>query len=248
MILAASSPFISAYAQSDWFGKLIFLTLFLLSIVSWCVILYKSWVFFQVRRLSEELKNQFSEKNPLSLQFNRSFKSNGLPIPHPFFEIYKTGKQTVLQMISRQHEFSPDLDPFIPMEDLELMNIELEMTSSVQYKNLENHLFILSTTVTLAPFLGLLGTVWGILLTFSNFQQQGAQLSSSSMLAGLALALATTVVGLLVAIPALIGYTYLKNTAKQYKKEMDYFSHRLFIAIERHYRKPEYEKSVQISS
>jgi biopolymer transport protein TolQ len=110
-------------------------------------------------------------------------------------------------------------------------------------RKLEKNIFVLSTIVTLAPFLGLLGTVWGILLTFSDLQAKGSTAGSANMLTGLSLALTTTVLGLLIAIPALIGYTYLKNKLREYKRETEDFSHRLLTVIELHYRKPEYEKT-----
>ena len=68
-MIAAGSPFISAYAESDFFGRLIFLSLFILSGISWAVLLHKGWVLFQVRKFSREFISVFSEKDPLSLQF-----------------------------------------------------------------------------------------------------------------------------------------------------------------------------------
>ena len=93
--------------------------------------------------------------------------------------------------------------------------------------------------VTLAPFLGLLGTVWGILLTFSQIEAKGMSGSNTGMLAGLSLALATTVVGLLVAIPALVGYNYLRNWLREYRREAEEFSHLLLTSVELQYRKPQ---------
>ena len=116
-------------------------------------------------------------------------------------------------------------------------------TMSSHLRKLEKNLFVLSTVVTLAPFLGLLGTVWGILLTFSQLQEKGAAVNSAGMLNGLSLALATTVVGLVVAIPSLVGYNYLKNKLKEYRKEAEDFSHTLLTTIEFHYRKPEHAKT-----
>ena len=96
---------------------------------------------------------------------------------------------------------------------------------------------MLSTIVTLAPFLGLLGTVWGILLTFSNLQMHSLTSGNSAVLAGLSMALATTVVGLIVAIPALVAYNYLKTSVKDIAADMENFSHRLLTTVEIQYRK-----------
>jgi biopolymer transport protein TolQ len=238
MIFAAGNPFISAYVQSDWFGKGIFWGLFALSIISWSVIGYKSWLFFYVQRLSSHFSTLFSEKDPLNLQCSRQL----LNITHPFFEIYKAFKQNVLQMISRNHLLTPQNETYLSEADLRLIESHIYMTLTLCIRKLEKNLFILSTVSTLAPFLGLLGTVWGILLTFSQLQEKGIAASNANMLTGLSLALATTVAGLVIAIPALVGYNYLKNSLREYRKETEEFSHRLLMAIELQYRKPEYAK------
>jgi len=242
MLLAAGNPFVSAYLQSDWFGKSVFWGLFLLSAISWWVLLHKSWVFFHVRRLSKDFLGQFSEKDPLALQFPKPLKGRLLEVPHPFFEVYKAMKQHVLQVISRNHLYIPET----PLSEADMGLIESQIVAAMasQAKKLENNLFVLSTVVTLGPFLGLLGTVWGILVTFSQLHQKGfAAASNASMLSGLALALATTVIGLVVAIPALVGYNYLKNASREFRRELEDFSHLLLTSVELQYRRPQHAKT-----
>ena len=220
------SSFISAYLQSDLFGKAIFWVLFSLSAISWTILLYKSWQLFQVRRLSRQFLDLFSEKkeNPLHCQFQ------SLPIklgaPHPFFEVYKTAKKAALQLLRNRELLSH--------QDLQLIESQTLFDASSQSKMLEKNLFVLSTIVTLGPFFGLLGTVWGILVSLSAMPKGGA--SNAVMLSGLSMALATTVIGLVIAIPALIGYNYLKNAQREYKRELDHFAHLLLASIEIQYR------------
>ncbi len=246
MILAAGNPFVTAYVQSDWFGKGIFWGLFLLSAVSWTVLIHKGWILFQVRKLSAEFTELFSDKEPLALQFNRPAKAFLLEVPHPFFSIYKAFKQKVLQLVNRNHYLGSN-PAALSEADLGLIESQVQTTIAGQAKILEKNLFILSTVVTLGPFLGLLGTVWGILLTFSQLHAPGASLNNAAMLAGLSLALATTVVGLVVAIPAVVGYNYLKNAGREYRRDMEDFSYLLLAAVELQYRKPE-DKHAQKSS
>jgi len=244
MILATGNPFISAYVQSDWFGKGIFWGLFLLSAISWWVLIHKTWIYFHMRRLSNDLTVQFSEKDPLGLQFIRPLKGRLLEVPNPFFEVYKTMKQHVLQVISRNHLYIPAQETALSEADMGLVESQVYAAMSSQTKKLEKNMFILSTVVTLGPFLGLLGTVWGILVTFSELHQKGfAAASNASMLPGLALALATTVLGLVVAIPALVGYNYLKNAGREYRRDLEDFSHLLLTAVELHYRRPDNAKT-----
>ena len=237
--MMVGNPFITAYVQSDWFGKGIFWGLFILSALSWWILIYKSWVFFHVRRLSSEFSALFSDKDPLGLQFIRPFHGKWLEIPHPFFEIYKALKRYALQIINRNHLYDPNIETTFSEADLGLIELQVYTAIATALKKLEKNLFILATVVTLGPFLGLLGTVWGILLTFSQVHQKGAMVASNAfMLSGLSLALATTVVGLIVAIPALVGYNYLKNAGREYRREMEDFSHLLLTSVELHYRKP----------
>ncbi len=226
----ATNPFISAYVQSDWFGKAIFWGLFLLSMLCWAILLYKSWQFWVVRKLSSQFSAQFANQNgdPFTLQFQRPLLSRIGEVPHPLFEMYRAVKTQALQIMNRKGEH-------LSGPDLELLESQVHSSLSSSSKKLDRHLFILSMIVTLAPFLGLLGTVWGIFLTFSQLQG-GLQASNTAMLSGLSMALATTVLGLVVAIPALVGHSYLKNAGRDTRREMEEFSHILLSAIELQYR------------
>jgi biopolymer transport protein TolQ len=231
MIILGSNPFISAYAESDWFGKGIFLGLFLLSAICWSIVIYKAWQFWAVNKISNQFSSQFIEKkdDPLNLQFQRPLLSRIGEIPNPLFDIYRNVKQQTLLLIDRNHNSG------LSEADLQLIESGVLASISASTKKLDKHLYILSMIVTLAPFLGLLGTVWGILLTFAQLQS-GAQSNSTAMLAGLSMALATTVLGLLIAIPALVGFSYLKNSSREVRREMENFSHDLLSAIEMQHR------------
>lgn len=237
-LLAIGNPFIGAYVESDFFGKGIFFGLFALSALCWTILIHKAWLFYQVRKLSEEFSTLFSEKEPLGLQFTRVARGHLLEVPHPFFEIYKATKQKTLQVMSKNHLYSAESS--LMEADLGLIESQAESTLVKQHKMMEKNLFLLSTIATLGPFLGLLGTVWGILLTFGELHGRGAASSNSAMLTGLSMALATTVVGLLIAIPAFAGYSYLKNASREYLRDMENFSQTLISAIELQHRKPDH--------
>lgn len=231
-LFASKNPFITAYVQSDWFGKGIFWGLFILSVLSWTIVIHKAWALYQVRKHSLQFRAGLHPKEPLQSQLAK-------PVKNPFFEIFKDIKQKTLQVISRNHLYSPVADVAFSSADIELIETQAVATMRIQHKLLEKNLFILSTAVTLGPFLGLLGTVWGILITFSELHSRGFSTSNTAMLAGLSMALATTVVGLVIAIPALVGYNYLKNACREYTKDMEDFSQFLLMAVELQYRKPE---------
>ncbi|HSX11821.1 MAG TPA: MotA/TolQ/ExbB proton channel family protein, partial [Chlamydiales bacterium] len=189
----------------------------------------------------------FSEKDPLGLQFARP-KGKLLDVPHPYFEIYKALKQKTLQIFSRNHFFAPNAETILSEADFGLIESQVQSALALQHKILEKNLFVLSTIVTLGPFLGLLGTVWGILLTFCELNSRGFSSSNAAMLTGLSMALATTVIGLVVAIPAIVGYNYLKNAGREYRREMEDFSQLLLASLELQYRKPEHAQKIPIST
>ena len=247
ILLASSNPFISSFVEADWFGKVIFFALFALSVVSWSLIVYKCWLYSRVKSLSKIFHAQFLEKDLLNLQFSRP-KGRLLEVPNPFFEIYKALKCKTLQIIDRNHYFAPNAEVVLSEADLGLIDSEVQMAMGTQTKVLEKNLFILSTIVTLGPFLGLLGTVWGILITFSNLHSRGISVSNAAMLTGLSMALTTTVIGLVIAIPAIIGYNYLKNAARDYRREMENFSQKLLATTELQYRKPDHAQKISINT
>ena len=94
---------------------------------------------------------------------------------------------------------------------------------------------VLATAVSGAPFLGLLGTVWGVMDTFSGVAAAEGAASLKTMAPGVSAALLTTVVALLVAIPAMFGYNYLVNRIRALVGQIDSFRNELRTAFERWY-------------
>ncbi len=128
-------------------------------------------------------------------------------------------------------------EEYLLINDFSVLEAQASISIGTITKYLEKHLYILSTIVTLAPFLGLLGTVYGILVTFSGMSPDSGAGSTQHILGGLSLALTTTVVGLLNAIPALIGYSALKNSITDFEHEMERFSIEVLSTFDTHYRK-----------
>jgi len=235
--------FVSAFSQSDFIGKLIFLGLFALSMICWIVLIYKVWETRSVRSLSLHFQKACEEQKDKLLQLNLSElpKNKLREALHPFAHIFSSFKEKTLEILNKNRFFllkhSPDDQIYLTEADLNIVEALVLTTISSQTKKLERHLFILSTVVTLAPFLGLLGTVWGILITFGELHSGGSISSNSLILGGLSTALATTVLGLVIAIPALIAYNYLKNTIKHLSSDMEDFLYRLLSVLELQYRK-----------
>ncbi|NGX40669.1 MAG: Biopolymer transport protein ExbB [Candidatus Anoxychlamydiales bacterium] len=230
--MIAMSPILNAYFQADLFGKFIFFSLFILSITSWVILLHKLYLAKKLKLLNSrfEKKVQTNNENILSININ----SNST---YPYLNIYKSLKDKTLEILNKNRFFiNEKKNVYMSSKDIELIDSHLDVEILKQTKLLEKNLFILPTVVTLGPFLGLLGTVWGILITFNTLQTQSLLNNNTSILSGLSMALSTTVVGLMVAIPALIAYNYLKNWIKNFRNDMLHFSHGLITTLEIQYR------------
>lgn len=237
-MLTATHTFINAFFQADGFGKLIFLMLFALSILAWFFLIHKAWVLKEVRKYSGAFQS-IIETRPgdlLSLSTDCLPKIANREVPHPFAHLYLTLKNKTVDILDKNNAYGNG-ENYLSHTDIELLESHMDTSITKQKENLEKNLFVLPTTVTLAPFLGLLGTVWGIMVTFSGLQNGGSVTSNSVVLGGLSTALATTVLGLLVAIPALIGFNIIKNSSKQFLSEMYDFAHEMLSTVEMQYRK-----------
>ncbi len=235
IFLATQNPFVQAYTHSDLFGKGIFFALFFLSILSWSLLIFKISLTYKFKKQSHFFEKVFLKKKDQPL--NISLESASFT---PYEEIYKNVKQTTLEVLNKNHFFLSQKDTsqkvYLSDTDIEMIWVHAQTSMSQSSKLLEKYLFVLPTVVSLGPFLGLLGTVWGILITFSGLSNSSLLSNNHLVISGLSMALSTTVLGLLVAIPALIAHNYLKSIHKEFSKEMENFSHHLLTTIEMQYR------------
>ena len=231
-LIASNHSLFSAYFQADFFGKCIFFGLFALSILCWVVLINKGFQVRKAKRLAFDFEQVFEKNKERLLHFSIEKQK------HPFAHVFSALKQKTLEILNKNHFFAEEKETvYLTRSDLELLESHVLITISSEAKQLEKNLFILSTIEKLAPFLGLLGTVWGILVTFSEMLGGGSS-SNTEMLGGLSTALATTVLGLLIAIPALISHNWLRNSFKYLTSDMEDFLYKLLSILELQYRKP----------
>lgn len=235
--IIASNPFYNAYYYSDFLGKLIFLSIIFTSIVCWVILCHKFWETSVSRKKSRKFYEYFQKnsQNPLNVDWPSEMLN-------PFLDLYHVLKRQTVDVLNKNHRFSGEgrKTAYLSPSDIEFVEAHLLNAVSGQIKKLESNLFILATIVGLAPLLGLLGTVWGILMTFSSMQTHSAAGTNQMMLHGLSLALTTTVLGLLTAIPALIAYNWLKNGIRSFETEMEGFSTEILSLVEMQYRKVDF--------
>jgi len=216
------SPFY-AFAKSDAVGKAIVILLFIVSIYIWTIMIEKWMHLSKVMKAAKKFKESFRKtRYPLS-GYNTGIKEIS-----PLGDVYRKGASELLLYYKISTENAANYgNTHFPLQKLKTSQIEtvrnmLEQTVSDKILELEDKMGFLATAVSVSPFFGLLGTVWGVMMAFISMAVQG-RAEISGMAPGISGALLTTVVGLLVAIPSLIGYNFLSNYIRQLTVYMDNF-------------------------
>ena len=228
---AAQNPGVYyAYQNSDSVGKAIVLILIVGSILTWTVMLDKVWSLWRAKRLCARftlLFQQSGEQNMLSHKLLREADENDGPVS----EIYKAGVEKLLEFYSVNDPTSQIPAP-CKLSEAQYNAVEavLEREVSSQLKNLETRIGVLATLVSLSPFCGLFGTVWGVMMAFCGIAAAGKS-DFTALAPGVAGALLTTVAGLVVAIPSLVGYNLLTGTIRNLTVTMDNFAEQFMVNV-----------------
>lgn len=232
----AAEGILFAYKEATVAGRIVLFALLLGSAFSWTVMITK---FITVNRAKKQnrafLKKFRASRKPLNL-----FQSRESYPDSPAFAVYQAGcKELSYHLLG-----SDDIDETFSARLLQAEKVSAVAMTAVrsamerevgeQALKLEHQMILLATTVSGAPFLGLLGTVWGVMDTFSAIAAAGSA-SLTTMAPGVSGALITTVTGLLVAIPAMFGYNYLVVTVRSLTVELDNFGAEVAAAFEHRY-------------
>lgn len=225
-----------AFVESTFEGKMVLLVLFLGSIFSWSVMVTKIRFLNFARRQSERFSALFrQDRTPLRL-YEQEVAFDGSPL----FEIYQAGcEELCFQMLGStevDETYRARLEDAGKISPAQMRSVQAAMERAVGEAGLklESQMIILSTAVSGAPFLGLLGTVWGVMDAFGGIAQSGSA-NLAAMAPGVAGALITTVVALLVAIPAMFGYNFLVTSVRSMIVQSDNFAGELASEIEHRY-------------
>ena len=206
------------------------LTLF--SIVSWAIVLVKMWSFRRVEQQSKSFLDVFRQSTKFS-EVQAVCKSlEGSPLVGLFQAGYA---ELNLQLRQSNPTGSPGAAPARPtLKSLAAVDRALLRASSVEVNRLEKRLPFLATTASIAPFIGLFGTVWGIMLSFQSIGQQGST-DLSVVGPGIAEALIATAIGLFAAIPAVYFYNHFTTKVKVFASQMDDFALEFLNIAERNF-------------
>jgi biopolymer transport protein ExbB/TolQ len=235
-LAVAGGGLVFAFQQSTTPGRIILLLLFTASIFSWSVMVTKFRVLRRATRQRENFLHAFrADRQPLKLYTERA-RFEGTPI----FSVYRAGcRELTFQLLGSAEvddTFKARLESAIKISPAQMRVISTAMERAVGEAalRLESQMIILATAVSGAPFLGLLGTVWGVMETFGDVAAAGSA-NLAAMAPGVSAALITTVTGLLVAIPAMFGYNYLVTKLRGMIIELDNFAAELSSELEHKY-------------
>jgi biopolymer transport protein TolQ len=233
---ASAGAAIEAYKQSDSVGQAIVWILFIGSVFTWTIMVEKWMTLRKAKILAKQFMKEFrNEEFPLRLWLKS--KKNVDPVS----AVYKSGAASLVEFYDvSENESSAYGSEKFPVKKLSTAEVEsvrsaLERAVSDQILLIEDKIGLLAIAVSVSPFCGLFGTVWGVMMAFCGLASQG-RADISAIAPGVSGALLTTVVGLLVAIPSLIGYNLLTNTIRQLTVYMDNFVEEFMakIKLEQH--------------
>jgi biopolymer transport protein TolQ len=208
----------------------VLLTLAGFSIGSWGIILYKLVQISRARRESERFIAIFWESKNLAAIHTASVGLKSSPVA----QVFRAGYQELLQLTRAKRSavgvetFSTDLG------GIENVTRAMKRQTNVELAKLEKGVPFLATTASTTPFIGLFGTVWGVMTAFMGLS--AAHTSNIQAVApGIAEALITTAFGIIVAVPAQVFYNHLATRARELATEMENFTSEFLNIAERHF-------------
>ena len=214
-----------------------------MSIASWAIILYKLYVFRRSERQSSSFLDVFRRSNKFS-EVQAVCRSLG---DSPLVGLFQAGYAELTTQL-RQSPPGGANDPIHPagptgpagagqrptLKSLPAVDRALMRASVVEINKLEKRIPFLATTASVAPFIGLFGTVVGIMMAFQGIGQTGST-NLGVVAPGIADALVATAFGLGAAIPAVVAYNHLSNRVKLFASEMDDFAMEFLNIAERNF-------------
>ena len=214
-------------ADAGFMVKFVLLILLIFSIISWTIIFLKFRYYRKIRKENEDFDSDYQRSNKLSEVVPAAKK-----YPHSTTaEVFRVG-YTELSKINKVSKDTARPEE-ISLSSIDNVQRALNRASNTEMTKLESSLGFLATTGSASPFIGLFGTVWGIMETFKAIGARGSA-TLAVVAPGISEALIATAAGLAAAIPAVIFYNYFLNKSKTMVQEMDNFADEFLNIVERH--------------
>lgn len=210
-IIFAASPIV----------QLVLFCLLVFSVFSWAIIWAKWHTFRRCFRNTDRFLDVFWSGKSMDHIYTESKRYTGSSVAR----IFQSGYVELQRLMERERQKTGNPDARVAPGENAIFNLErsLNRASRSESMRLERSLTFLATAGSTAPFIGLFGTVWGIMNSFQAIGMQGAA-SLATVAPGIAEALIATAVGLGCAIPAVMGYNYYNGKVRMLRTQMDNFS------------------------
>lgn len=226
-----STDIVSLIAEATVVAKAVLLILLIFSAISWAIIFYKAWVYRRAEQQTATFlgvfrkSSKFSEVQAVCPTLSAS----------PLVGLFQSGYTELNTQLRTGGEARPPGGAGRPtLKSLDAVDRALLRATTVELNKLEHRVPFLATTASISPFIGLFGTVWGIMISFLSIGAAGS--SSLNVVApGIAEALIATAAGLFAAIPAVYFYNHFTHKVKTFASEMDDFSLEFLNISERNF-------------
>ncbi|MGD0839097.1 MAG: MotA/TolQ/ExbB proton channel family protein [Polyangia bacterium] len=201
----------------------------LMSLISWYVIGTKWMYLARAYRRSLRFVERFWESS-----LDEMWKEAETAAPSPVSEVFRAGYLELVKLRKKHAQGQAGSKADEGLGDIESLERALARARTMAVTEMENKVPFLATTASAAPFIGLFGTVWGIMNSFRNIGAKGAA-NLATVAPGIAEALVATAIGLVAAIPAVMGYNYLSRKIRVISAEMETFTNDFLNIIRRRF-------------
>ncbi len=231
LLFLAENDLAYVWKQATLEGKAIIVVLAFFSVFAWSTMAHKAHQMRRSRKLNQFFETEFHQQQLVMEVYDRQVHVTDCPL----FMVYQDGCKE-LDAHLRRNVAEGRRKKHVSLKAIEHVKRTLESAVARESLRLESGLILLAIAVSGAPFLGLLGTVWGVMSAFSYVAKAG-KADLATMAPGVAAALVTTVAGLLVAIPSMFGYNWLVHNLRVATVQLDNFAQELISKIETEYLK-----------
>jgi biopolymer transport protein TolQ len=233
---ALNSSVLELVLNAGPIAKAVLLLLAVFSLASWALIVDKWWEFRRINRETDRFRHGYREGRKLSQVYAVSRRHEASPLSQLYAAACQEAASHLGGPEAVDHVFE-EAEEGLPADRLESINRAMRRAASAEVARMERYLPFLATTASAAPFIGLFGTVVGVMSSFHGIGQSGSA-SLAVVAPGISEALIATAAGLGAAIPAVMGYNFFVNKVKAWAIEMESFSLDLINLFARPAAKP----------
>ena len=234
LMVAQQEPLsiVELVTQSTGAVMAVLVLLVCMSLVSWYIIAVKAVYLRKARRQSEKFIDIFWKSKRLDETYNDAGKLKQSPVA----QMFRAGYKELTKLKKDEKDKDREADS-IELSGIENVERSLRRASLSETTELEKHISFLATTGSTAPFIGLFGTVWGIMHAFVNLSSTASDMGIQTVAGPIAEALIATAIGLLAAIPSVMAYNFFNQKIKVLQADMESFSNDFLNIVKRNFFK-----------